>query len=299
MLGHDLISALDAANHEVAAEDIDTLDITKLDDVRRAFEREEPRAVVNCAAFTAVDRAENEEQAAFAVNETGAYNVALAAAEVDAKVFYPSTDYVFDGTKGEPYTEDDATNPLGVYGRCKLAGELATAEANPRHVIARSAWLFGLQGPNFVETMLSLAARQNEILVVRDQVGCPTYTRNLAAVIVELLDYERFGVMHLAGGGYCSWYDFAVEIFRQSQIDVSVLSATTEMLGRPAPRPEFSALTTARDDVPLLPRWDHGLHAYLAERAEAKAAGLNGVMASAEQPSPVNDPEPHQETSRQ
>lgn len=299
MLGHDLIGALDAAHHEVAAEDIDTLDITDLAAVRRAFEREMPRAVVNCAAFTAVDRAEEEEQAAFAVNETGAYNVSLAAAEFDAKVYYPSTDYVFDGAKTEPYTEEDATNPLGVYGRSKLAGELATAEANPRHVIVRSAWLFGLHGPNFVETMLSLAQRQSEILVVRDQVGCPTYTRNLAEAIVGLLDYERYGVMHIAGGDCCSWYDFAVEIFRQSQVDVSVLSATTEMLGRPAPRPPFSALATARDDVPLLPRWDHGLHSYLVERARTKGPGNDSGRPSATETAPAQDPEILSETSRQ
>lgn len=290
MLGHDLISALDAAHHEVAAEDIDTLDITDLAAVRRAFERELPRAVVNCAAYTAVDRAEDEERVAFAVNETGAYNVSLAAAEVDAKVYYPSTDYVFDGAKDAPYTEEDVTHALGVYGRSKLAGELATAEANPRHVIARTAWLFGLHGPNFVETMLSLAERQSEILVVRDQVGCPTYTRNLAEAIVGLLDYERFGVMHMAGGDKCSWYDFAVEIFRQSQVDVKVLSATTEMLGRPAPRPANSALVTARDDVPLLPRWDHGLHSYLVERAQAKGGDTAGGEPSPEETAPEENP---------
>ncbi|MBK5230799.1 MAG: NAD(P)-dependent oxidoreductase, partial [Thermoleophilia bacterium] len=206
------------------------------------------------------------------VNGDAAGIVAAAAAAVDAKVYYPSTDYVFDGLKNEPYTESDVTNPLNAYGRGKLAGEFATAEANPRHAIVRSSWLYGLAGRNFVETMLSLAERQNEVLVVRDQIGCPTYTRQLADAIVELFDYEALGVMHIAGGEQCSWYDFAIEIFRQSQLDVKVLSATTDMLGRPAPRPPFSALVSERDDVPVLPRWDHGLHAYLSARNERAAA---------------------------
>jgi dTDP-4-dehydrorhamnose reductase len=120
--------------------------------------------------------------------------------------------------------------------------------------------------------MLTLSERQSEVLVVRDQVGCPTYTRQLADALVELFDYETLGVMHIAGGEHCAWYDFAIEIFRQSQLDVKVLSATTDMLDRPAPRPPFSALVSERDDVPVLPRWDHGLHAYLVARAERATA---------------------------
>ncbi|MFY9488619.1 MAG: dTDP-4-dehydrorhamnose reductase [Solirubrobacterales bacterium] len=266
MLGHDVAAAADAVHHEVAALTREELDITDEYAVKAAFDRELPQAVVNCAAFTDVDAAETDEDTAHLINATGAGIVAAAAAAVGAKVVYPSTDYVFDGLKGELYDEADAPNPRSAYGRTKLAGEIATAEANPRNMIVRSSWLFGMHGPNFVETMLSLAERQSEVLVVRDQVGCPTYTAQLAHAIVDLLDYETLGLMHIAGGEYCSWYDFAREIFRQSQLEMVVLSGTSDMLDRPAPRPAFSALATRREDVPLLPRWDHGLHAYLAER---------------------------------
>lgn len=272
MLGSDIVAAADAEHHEVAAYGRARLDITNKLAVRRVFEEELPAVVVNCAAYTGVDDAETDERAATLVNGEAAGIVAEVAAEFGAKVFYPSSDYVFDGLKGEPYVESDATNPMSAYGRSKLAGEIATAQANPRHAIVRTSWLYGIEGRNFVQTMLTLAEQQSEVLVVRDQIGCPTYTRQLADSIVQLFDYETLGVMHIAGGEHCSWYDFAREIFRQSQLDVKVLSATTDMLDRPAPRPPFSALVTEREDVPLLPRWDHGLHSYLVARRERVTA---------------------------
>lgn len=268
MLGRDVVAVADAEHHEVVALARNELDVTNRLAVRRTFEQELPAVVVNCAAFTAVDDAESSEREATLVNGEGAGIVAAEAAAVGAKVFYPSSDYVFDGLKGEPYVESDEPSPVSAYGRSKLAGEIATAEANPRHVIVRTSWLFGHEGRNFVETMLSLAERQSEVLVVRDQIGCPTYTRHLAEAIVRLFDFEALGLMHIAGGDYCAWYDFAREIFRQSQLHVKVLSATSDMLDRPAPRPPFSALVTEREDVPVLPRWDHGLHAYLSVRAQ-------------------------------
>jgi dTDP-4-dehydrorhamnose reductase len=268
MLGQDLVAAADAVHHEVAAVDIDELDITNERAVTRYIEQEMPAVVINAAAYTAVDAAESNEDEAFAVNAEGAEIVSSAAAEIGAKVIYFSTDYVFDGEKGEAYVESDETNPQSVYGKSKLAGELATAEANPRYLIARTSWLFGTAGKNFVETMIGLSEEQNEVLVVRDQSGCPTYTRDLAATIIDLIDYETLGTMHLAAAEHCSWYDFAREIFRQTQIDCNVLSGTSDMLDRPAPRPTFSALVTEREGAPVLPRWDHGLHSYLVERAD-------------------------------
>lgn len=269
MLGQDLAAEADAVHHEVVALSREQLDVTDQDAVFDAMHRHMPAVVVNCAAYTNVDAAEEDADAAFAINETGAGNVAAGAADIGARVIQISTDYVFNGSKGAPYVESDETAAIGVYGQSKLAGEIAVARANPRHLIVRTSWLFGLGGKNFVETMLALAEKQNEILVVNDQVGCPTYTRHLAAALVELLDYERTGVMHVAGEGHCTWYEFAREIFRQSQVDVTVLSGTTEMLGRPAPRPPISALETERDDAPRLPRWDHGLHGYLLARADS------------------------------
>lgn len=277
MLGQDLVAAANAVHHEVVALSRDELDVTNPAAVQRTFERELPQAVVNCAAFTKVDRAEAEETAAFHVNAEGAGVVATAAATINAKVVYPSTDYVFDGAKGEPYVESDPPNPRGAYGRTKLAGEIATAQANPRHMIVRTSWLFGVGGPNFVETMLGLAEKQNEVLVVRDQTGSPTFTGHLAQGIVQLLDYEALGIHHVTGSEWCTWWDFAVEIFRQSQVECKVLSATTEMLDRPAPRPEFSALISTRADSVVLPRWDHGLHSYLLARAESASVDSQEV----------------------
>lgn len=267
MLAHDLIEALNAVHHEVVGIDVAEADITDFDQVVGVFERELPALVINCAAWTDVDGAETREDDAFAINADGAGNVAAAAAHIGARIIHISTDYVFNGEKKEPYVESDATGPIGAYGRTKLAGEEQVALNNPRHLIVRTSWLYGLHGKNFVETMLSLAEKQSEIVVVADQFGCPTYSVQLAEAIVELADYERTGVMHICGGGTTTWYDFAREIFRQSQVEVTVLSGVTAMMDRPAPRPTNSAMVSEREETPKLPRWDHGLHAYLLERA--------------------------------
>ncbi|MGK2877375.1 MAG: dTDP-4-dehydrorhamnose reductase [Solirubrobacterales bacterium] len=269
MLGHDTAAAANAVHHEVAEYTRAQLDITSPNAVLEVFERELPAVVINCAAWTDVDGAESNEIDTYLVNESGAGNVSAAAAAIGARIIHISTDYVFDGSKREPYVESDKVGAIGVYGESKLAGERAVIAANPRHLIVRTSWLFGMNGKNFVDTMLMLAEKQSEIVVVNDQFGCPTYTGDLAVALVELLDYERLGIMHIAGGGVCSWYDFAIEIFRQSQVEVSVLSGSTAMLGRPAPRPVYTALTTEREETPKLPRWDHGLHAYLVQRSAA------------------------------
>jgi dTDP-4-dehydrorhamnose reductase len=205
------------------------------------------------------------------VNGHGARNVAAAAAAVGAAVVYPSTDYVFDGRKREPYVESDPVSPLSAYGRSKLAGEQATAEANPRHQIVRTQWLFGLGGRNFVETMLRLGTEREELTVVDDQVGCPTYTGDLAAALVGLAAREDWGVHHLAAGGECSWNEFAREIFRQTGVSCRVLAGSTEELGRPARRPAHVVLRSERPRAPVLPRWQSGLDRYLVERAAAEA----------------------------
>lgn len=279
MLGQELMTAADAVHHEVVGYSKEQLDITDRRAVQEACERELPAVVINAAAYTDVDGSESNEETAFEVNGDGPGIVAAAAAAVGAKVIHISTDYVFDGRKTEPYVESDETNPIGVYGKSKLAGEESVIAANPRHLIVRTSWLFGLGGKNFVDTMLSLAERQNEILVVHDQFGCPTYSRHLAEAIVELIDFERLGIMHICGEGECSWYEFAQEIFRQSQVDVSVLSGTTSMLGRPAPRPAYTVMTSERADAIALPRWDHGLHGYLISRADANGSAAQALDA--------------------
>lgn len=270
MLGRDVMLAAGNAGHDVVGFGRAELDVTDVAGLEKKFDLERPDVVINCAAWTDVDGAEESEQAAFAVNGTGAGNVAAAAAAVGASVVYVSSDYVFDGAKGAPYVESDQPAPLSAYGRTKLAGEEATVAANKRHFVVRSAWLFGIGGPNFVETMLRLAGSGNEVLVVRDQVGAPTYTWHLAYGVVRLIEGIEFGIHHMAAAGQCSWYEFAREIFEQAKVDCKVLSITTEEFGRPAPRPPFSALTSQREHAIRLPSWQDGLAGYLAQRqAEA------------------------------
>ena len=260
MLGRDVMRAAPDAVGLTRAE----LDVTDHRAVERALREVRPDAVVNCAAYTNVDGAEDDEDTATRVNGDGAGNVATAAAGVGAFVVQPSTDYVFDGTKTEPYVESDPTGARSAYGRSKLAGEWCTAESGAAHAIVRTAWLFGVAGKNFVDTMLRL---EGELKVVDDQVGCPTYTGHLAAALVEIAERRLSGVMHVAGGGQCSWHDFAAEIFRQAGREVDLRPCTTDEFPRPAPRPRFSVLRSERSDTPRLPDWHEGLRAYLAERA--------------------------------
>lgn len=267
MLGQDVCSAARERGHAVTAFGREQLDITDPAALAAAFARERPDAVINCAAWTDVDGAEAEEPVATAVNGAGAGHVAAAAAEVEAFVVHVSTDYVFDGTATEPYSENHPTAPASAYGRSKLTGELAVASATPEsHAIVRTAWVFGPHGGNFVATMLRLAATRDEVTVVDDQIGCPTYTGHLAAALVEVAERRLRGVLHVVGQGRCSWYDLAVATFERSRLDCRVQRGSSADLGRPAPRPAFSVLGATRPDTPVLPPWEQGLDDYLAAR---------------------------------
>ena len=256
MLGRDVVAA--AGDHEVIALARADLDITDPDAVRTAIQSARPDAVINCAAWTDVDGAEEHEAEATAVNGAGAGNVAAAA----PYVVHVSSDYVFDGEATEPYTEATPTAPRSAYGRSKLAGELALEGANA--AIVRSSWLFGPHGRNFVDTMRRLGAERDELAVVDDQIGCPTYTGHLAPALVTIAERGLTGVMHVAGGGRCSWLDLAVATFDETGLHCTVRPQSTADLGRPAPRPAFSALASTRDDAPVLPPWREGLRAHLA-----------------------------------
>jgi dTDP-4-dehydrorhamnose reductase len=270
MLGKDVVQAATSALHEVVALDRLALDVTDPDATKRAIADARPDVVVNCAAWTDVDGAETTETEALRINGEGARNVAAAAAEVGASVVLPSTDYVFDGSADRPYVESDATAPVSAYGRTKLAGENETAAANPRHFVVRTSWLFGVGGRNFVETMLSLAS-SGQVLVVRDQVGSPTYTGHLAEGLLRLAATDTYGLHHMSADGHLSWYEFAQAIFAESEIDCRVLSTTTAELGRPAPRPAWSVLDTEWPEPVRLPHWHDGLRAYLVERTSVVA----------------------------
>jgi dTDP-4-dehydrorhamnose reductase len=266
MLGRDVMLAAGNAGHDIVGYGRAELDVTDPGALERKFDLERPDVVINCAAWTDVDGAEEAEEAAFAVNGSGAGHVAAAAAKLKATVLHVSTDYVFDGAKGAPYVESDQPAPLSAYGRTKLAGEEAVVAANKRHFIVRSAGLFGIGGRNFVETMLQLAEARNEVTVVRDQVGSPTYTWHLAYGIVRLIEGIEYGIHHMAASGQCSWYEFAREIFEQAGVECRVLSITSEEFGAAAPRPPFSALVSQREHAIRLPAWQDGLAGYLAQR---------------------------------
>lgn len=266
MLGSDVAKTARAQGHEVVPLTRDDLDITDPKRVDRALSRHRPAAVINCAAWTDVDGAETSEQEAELVNGEGASFVASAAANVGATIVYVSTDYVFDGAKRGPYTENDDPSPINAYGRTKLAGERATVLATRRSYLVRTSWLFGPTGGNFVETMLRLGQGGGPVVVVHDQVGCPTYTGHLAAGLVRLIDTDAFGIHHMTGGGSCSWYEFAMEIFRQAEVVTRVMGSTTDMMERPAKRPANSVLGSGRTAPIALPDWERGLADYLDRR---------------------------------
>jgi dTDP-4-dehydrorhamnose reductase len=264
MLGHDLRDAAARAGHDVIPLARAELDIRDAAAVRAAIGAARPDAVVNCAAWTDVDGAEADEAGATALNGDAAGHVAAAAAAADAFVVQLSTDYVFDGTATEPYTESAPTAPQSAYGRSKLAGEHAVAAAAPGgHAIVRTAWLFGRHGGNFVATMLRLAGERDTLTVVDDQIGCPTFTGHLADALVTIAEQRLGGIRHVAGGGACSWYDLAAATFEATGTHVELTRGRTADLGRPAPRPAFSVLRSERQDTPTLPPWQDGLNAYL------------------------------------
>jgi dTDP-4-dehydrorhamnose reductase len=270
MLGRDVVAAARARGHQVIALTHEDLDITSRD-VDPVVSQLRPEAIINCAAWTDVDAAEERERDAMLINDTAAGLLAVAAAQVGAKIVHLSTDYVFDGSCRTPYVESDMPSPLSAYGRSKLAGETAVAVSNPNHFIVRSSWLFGLGGPNFVETMLRVGTEQQEVLVVSDQVGCPTYTPHLAGALVLLAEDDEYGIHHVTGEGACSWFDFAQEIFDLAGYDTRVMAATTDMLARPAPRPAHSVLGTERPNPIALPPWRKALAEYMRLRARIAA----------------------------
>jgi dTDP-4-dehydrorhamnose reductase len=286
MLGHDVMRAGRRAGHELAGLAHGELDIADGEAVDRAVARVCPEAIVNCAAWTDVDGAETHRRQAHAVNADGAGNLARAAASAGVPLVHVSTDYVFSGeapldTSGvpRPYLESDPTGPRSVYGQSKLAGEHQVLAASAAHTIVRSSWLFGVDGHNFVATMLRLASEQQAggsedagkpprpLRVVSDQTGCPTWTGHLAPALLGLIEREVRGLVHLAGSGQVSWHGFAREVFRQAEVDCLLEPATSAQLARPAPRPAWSAMASERPDVLPMPDWRDGLAGYLAARA--------------------------------
>ncbi len=259
MLGHRVVAVARERGHEVDATDLPDLDLT---DAAAVGERLAGAHVIHCAAYTAVDAAEADEATALRVNADASANVARAAAHVVAV----STDYVFSGERpdGTPYVESDEPAPRTAYGRTKLAGERAVLGASPAHAVVRTAWLFGAGGPNFVDTMLRLGRERDEVKVVVDQVGSPTWTGHLAPALVDVAERGGAGVFHAAGGGRCSWHELTLEAYRLAGLATTVAETTSAEFVRPAPRPSYSVLETEREDGVRLPPWRDGVKGHLA-----------------------------------
>lgn len=265
MLGSDVREAAEAAGHETIPLTRTALDIADEAAVARAIGAARPDVVINCAAWTAVDAAEAHAEEADAVNHVGAGHVAAAASAAGAWTVHLSTDYVFDGLGTRPYLESDPVAPASVYGRSKLAGERAVAAAAPAsHTIVRTSWLFGVNGPCFPKTIQRLAAERDELTVVEDQVGCPTFTGHLATALVGLAERPSLGILHVTGSGACSWYEFAKAIVASSGLSCDVVPIGTDQYPTPARRPAFSVLASERG-APVLPDWEAGLQAFVSK----------------------------------
>ena len=246
MLGSDLVDVL-GRDHDVAGVDVDDFDITSAADCDRVIREFRPGTVVNAAAYTDVDGCETHRDACFAVNADGVRNVAEACKSSGAKVVHYSTDYVFDGTKGEPYLEDDPCRPINAYGESKRRGEEALVETLERHVLIRTAWLYGSRGKNFVKAILARARDGETLRVVDDQVGSPTFTLDLAQATKLLIERDCLGTYHVTNRGVCSWYDFARRILEIAQVaGVTVVPIRSSELDRKAVRPAYSVLSNRK-----------------------------------------------------
>jgi dTDP-4-dehydrorhamnose reductase len=265
MLGQDLLEILGNRGQGL---DIADIDITSLESVLKVLGELKPEVVINCAAYTDVDGCESNIETAMTVNGEGAAHLAFACREIGALLVQISTDYIFDGGKGTPYVEDDAPHPLSIYGESKLAGEM-NAAFSPDYLIVRTQWLYGLHGKNFVETMLRLGAEKDQLTVVDDQIGSPTWTVDLSRAIIALIDKGCRGIYHAANSEYCSWNDFAKAIFDEAGLSVMVKPMTTGELNRPANRPLYSTLECGKliRDTGFQPQsWRTALREYLKLR---------------------------------
>lgn len=270
-LGYDVVNELEKRGHNAIGVDIEEMDITNAVSVGSVIGDLNPDAVIHCAAWTAVDAAEDNAEVCRRVNAEGTKNIAEVCKKLDCKMIYISTDYVFDGQGTEPWQADCKDyKPLNVYGQTKLEGELAVSETLDKYFIVRIAWVFGVNGKNFIKTMLNVGEKFDTVRVVADQIGTPTYTFDLARLLVDMVQTDKYGYYHATNeGGYISWYDFTCEIFRQAGYETKVLPVTTEEYGlSKAARPFNSRLDKSKlveNGFEPLPTWQNALERYLKE----------------------------------
>lgn len=265
-LGFDVVNELEKRGHTAIGVDVEEMDITDAEAVEKEMKADNLDAVIHCAAYTAVDAAEDNRETCMRVNADGTKNIARVCKELDLKMVYISTDYVFDGKGERPWEPDDARSPLNVYGESKYQGELAVEEYLDKYFIVRIAWVFGVNGKNFIKTMLKLGETHKEINVVNDQTGSPTYTYDLAVLLADMVETEKYGRYHATNEGLCTWYEFAREIFKQAGMDVKVNPVSSEEFPAKAKRPHNSRMDKSKltdNGFALLPTWQDALKRYL------------------------------------
>ena len=266
LLGSAIVRAATEMGHDVCALDRAALDVTDSESAESRLRYEAPEAVLHCAAYTAVDDAEEEPDRAMTVNRDGTHNVALAAAAIGASIVYPSTDYVFDGRSDRPYAPGDQTHPLNAYGRSKLAAEKELEASDARWTIVRTSWLYGPDGKDFIDVILGARYRSSPLKIVNDQVGCPTWTDSLAPALVELAVRGAIGTYHLCDRGKATWLDLANGAAILAGLDIELEATTTEAWGAPADRPRYSVLDSSKAEALLgrsMPMWGESLRAHL------------------------------------
>ncbi|MEG0155968.1 MAG: dTDP-4-dehydrorhamnose reductase [Lachnospiraceae bacterium] len=265
-LGFDVSNELEKRGHVAIGVDVQEMDITDAQAVETVISEARVEAVIHCAAYTAVDAAEDNAELCRKVNATGTENIAKVCKKLDLKMIYISTDYVFDGKGTRPWEPDDPREPLNVYGQMKYEGELAVEQNLDKYFIVRIAWVFGVNGKNFIKTMLKLGETKTEISVVNDQIGSPTYTYDLAVLLVDMVETEKYGRYHATNEGLCSWYEFAVEIFKQAGLTIKVNPVSSEMFPTKAKRPHNSRMSKEKLEekgFQKLPTWQDALHRYM------------------------------------
>lgn len=266
-LGHDIVKECQKRNIEAVGVDVDEMDITNAKQVDKVIKKNKYDAVVHCAAWTAVDKAEDEIDACTKVNVVGTKNIVKVCKELDIPLMYFSTDYVFDGQGESEWKEYDERHPLNVYGQTKYEGELAVQTLN-RYFIVRIAWVFGVNGNNFIKTMLRLGKAHGAVSVVNDQIGSPTYTYDLAKLCVQMIQTNKYGIYHATNEGLCSWYEFACEIFKQAGMNVEVTPVDSTKFPVKAKRPNNSRMSKTmldKNGFNRLPTWQDALSRYLKE----------------------------------
>ena len=265
-LGYDVVKELEKRGHTAIGVDIEEMDITCDEQVSRVIEESKVDGVIHCGAYTAVDGAEDHQELCMKVNATGTENIATVCKELDIKMIYISTDYVFNGEGENFWKPEDIREPLNVYGESKYQGELAVESILEKYFIVRIAWVFGENGNNFVKTMLRLAETRDELNVVNDQVGSPTYTADLAVLLVDMIESERYGKYHATNEGLCTWYEFALQIFKQAGVEMMVHPVNSDAFPVKAKRPHNSRMDKSKleeEGFSRLPTWKDALERYL------------------------------------